>query len=189
MEIADLQDSPWRCMGPVLGRDMLRRELRLVAVGWLGKSHASPGSVPDECIDRLFEAYASGLVIGDPTRGAHTCELCFPENPKTIDGAAVMIADEPVVEWRGKTLRLYGHGQHVVRFKDVLYSCPALILHYILGHGYRPPAEFLDAVRQGAFLSRRDLNPLCETRPICEATRGIDTRDQKTNHADGPGTG
>ena len=35
--------------------------------------------------------------------------------------------------------------------------CPALILHYILDHGYRPPEEFLRALLQGAFLIGDDL--------------------------------
>lgn len=30
---------------------------------------------------------------------------------------------------------------------DKVYVCPTLIYHYILRHGYRPPAEFLEAVR------------------------------------------
>ena len=34
---------------------------------------------------------------------------------------------------------------------------PALLLHYILGHQYRPPDEFLEAVTQGRFLSENDL--------------------------------
>jgi hypothetical protein len=35
--------------------------------------------------------------------------------------------------------------------------CPALILHYILDHEYKPPEEFIQAVEQGRFLRPDDL--------------------------------
>jgi hypothetical protein len=34
---------------------------------------------------------------------------------------------------------------------------PALILHYILDHGYRPPEKFLEATTAGEFLRPEDL--------------------------------
>jgi hypothetical protein len=34
---------------------------------------------------------------------------------------------------------------------------PALLLHYILGHQYRPPDEFVTAVIEGRFLVPEDL--------------------------------
>jgi hypothetical protein len=34
---------------------------------------------------------------------------------------------------------------------------PALLPHYILDHGYRPPDEFLDAVAKGRILTEEDL--------------------------------
>jgi len=35
--------------------------------------------------------------------------------------------------------------------------CPALILHYILDHHYKPPQVFIQAVIQGVFLEESDL--------------------------------
>lgn len=40
-----------------------------------------------------------------------------------------------------------GDGEIDVAGSDKVYACPTLIYHYILRHGYRPPAEFVDAVR------------------------------------------
>jgi hypothetical protein len=34
---------------------------------------------------------------------------------------------------------------------------PALILHYILDHHYRPPDEFIEAVIVGSFLTSAEL--------------------------------
>jgi hypothetical protein len=34
---------------------------------------------------------------------------------------------------------------------------PALLIHYIVDHGYRPPDEFTDAVLHGTFLRPNDL--------------------------------
>jgi hypothetical protein len=41
-----------------------------------------------------------------------------------------------------------------VEHEGRVYVCPALILHYILDHSYRPPDEFVQAVTQGRFLTR-----------------------------------
>ena len=62
----------------------------------------------------------------------------------------------PAVHWRGRDLRLYGHGHYLVRMRDVVYIAPALLLHYILYHHYRPPEEFVEAVVMGSFLTPED---------------------------------
>jgi hypothetical protein len=45
----------------------------------------------------------------------------------------------------------------VVQLEQVVYMAPELLLHYILGHEYSPPEEFLEAVANGRFLSEADL--------------------------------
>src|SRR5262249_57932754 len=100
------------------------------------------GAVPRECIDECVAALHRGI-FSDGTRGMHTCTLCGELLPK--------------VRWKRRTVGLQGHGHYLVQLGRVVYMAPALLLHYILAHGYRPPDEFLNAVREGRFLTEEDL--------------------------------
>ena len=82
-------------------------------------------------------------IVTDGTRGWHTCTLCAVEMPK--------------VEWKGKMVDVPGHGHYLVRYDNAVYMAPALLLHYILDHHYRPPQIFIDAVLNGKFLATDDL--------------------------------
>jgi hypothetical protein len=97
-------------------------------------------------------AYASGHVLADATLGWHDCEICGNEDQS---GPAREIG--PVIHWRGRDLQLYGHGHYLVRSENVVYMVPALVLHYMLAHHYRPPDEFVEAVIVGSFLTSKDL--------------------------------
>jgi hypothetical protein len=119
----------------------------LVAVGWLGNSVTSKGSVEKDVLDALLEAYESNAVFSDGTAGWHDCELCPGPEAWYSDGKI-----GPLICWRGRQIRLYGHGHHLLRHGSIVYMVPALILHYILDHNYRPPEEFLKAVTNGEFL-------------------------------------
>ncbi len=56
--------------------------------------------------------------------GGHTCNLC-----------------------NGNNRAAYGHGEiHVAGPEGVTYIAPALIIHYVAEHKYRPPQDFIDAV-------------------------------------------
>jgi len=92
-------------------------------------------------VDRLMLAYESERIISDASRGWHDCEICTTREQRYPGGMA-----GPVVRWRGRDLRLYGHGHYLVRNENVVYIAPALLLHYILDHQYRPHGEFLEAV-------------------------------------------
>src|SRR5262245_1268399 len=105
-------------------------------VGWLGSAVPTTGPTPDACIDRLFDAYDRRLVLSDGSLGWYDCELCSTEAEWSPGGQI-----GPVIRWQGRELRLYGHGHHLVQHGGKVYICPALILHYILDHGYCPPAE------------------------------------------------
>jgi hypothetical protein len=124
----------------------------LVAVGWLGNSVNSSGSVEDDVVDALLEAYVSKAVFSDGTAGWHDCELCPGPEAWYSEGQV-----GPVIRWRGAQVRLYGHGHHLLKHGSIIYIAPALILHYILDHGYRPPQEFLEATTAGHFLGPDDL--------------------------------
>jgi hypothetical protein len=124
----------------------------LVAVGWLGNSVQSSGPVAEEVVDLLFEAYETKAVFSDGTAGWHNCELCPGPEAWYSDGKV-----GPFIRWRGQQVRLYGHGHHLLRHGSITYMIPALILHYILDHRYRPPQEFLEATVAGEFLRPEQL--------------------------------
>jgi hypothetical protein len=97
-------------------------------------------------------AYESQHVLSDATLGWHDCEICRHRDQRYPGGII-----GPVVHWRERDLRLYGHGQYLVRKENVVYMAPALLLHCILDHHYRPPDAFVEAVVVGSFLTADDL--------------------------------
>ena len=64
---------------------------------------------------------------------------------------------EPNVAWKRQELTVCGLGHHLIRRGQIVYMAPALLLHYILGHQYRPPDELVTAVIEGRFLTPNDL--------------------------------
>jgi hypothetical protein len=165
LEIADLTEfppnhppSPYNFpvsikQGDTWGSGSLPEGLSLVAVGWLGATVPSTGEVDGEIIDALIKAYESKAIFSDGSAGWHDCELCPGPETWYPDGQI-----GPVITWSGRDLRLYGHGHHLLRHGSKVYVVPALILHYIIDHGYCPPDEFLEAVTVGEFLRSEHLN-------------------------------
>jgi hypothetical protein len=125
-----------------VGDGFLPEGLTLRAVGWLERPGFATGTVPKDCIGALVEALR-GAIFHDGYRGYHTCTLCGKFLPE--------------VKWKRRRISLQGHGHYLVQLGQVVYMAPALLLHYILDHGYRPPDEFLNAVSQGRFLTEEDL--------------------------------
>lgn len=134
------------------GQGVLQLGLTLCAVGWLGDCVPNEGETPSECISQLWEAYKTRMVISDGTAGWHDCELCKGKEERYPGGEV-----GPIVGWRGRQLRIYGHGHFLIRHNEIVFLSPVLILHYILDHGYKPPEVFIEAVRQGKFLALEDL--------------------------------
>jgi hypothetical protein len=151
MELPDLhefpENSPPSPYGkPVLmvkvGDGVLPGGLTLRAVGWLERPEFPTGTVPKECIGKLVVALRGGI-FSDGHRGSHSCGLCGKSLPE--------------VTWKRRRLTLQGHGHYLVQLGKVVYMAPALLLHYILEHGYCPPEEFVEAVSTGRFLMEEDL--------------------------------
>jgi hypothetical protein len=149
--------------GTLAGRAALPDGVVLRAIGWLGETIPRVGDTPAACIARLFDAHERGFVIKDHSRGWHSCEVCQR-----------LSADTHLyhkVEWGDRTLQLYGHGHFIVLAKRrlfrrrVAYMYPALLLHYVLVHQYRPPDEFVTAVLCGHFLSDDNL-ALADPEPL-----------------------
>jgi hypothetical protein len=151
MELSDLHEFPKNYPPspygkPVLvvkvGDGLLPKAFALRAVGWLEQPGFAMGNVPKACIGALVEALHGGI-FSDGHRGYHTCTLCGNLLPE--------------IKWKRRRIALQGHGHYLVQLDHIVYMAPALLLHYILEHGYRPPDEFLDAVSKGCFLTEDDL--------------------------------
>jgi hypothetical protein len=101
-------------------------------VGWLDAKAPFPqGNVDAELTAKLL------ILCRRPVnryRGWHQCEFCN-EYPVRIADSEHEIC--------------LGDGEIRVPRKDgtVVYSAPNLIYHYVVRHRYRPPEEFLDALR------------------------------------------
>jgi hypothetical protein len=112
------------------------------AIGWLSSAHDFPkGEVPPQFLEKLREH------LKDPWQtvafwGYHKCDLCPPH----VNAAC------------GKdNLWIPGNG--------VVYVAPAMVLHYIEAHQYKPPDEFIAAVlecpeqKSPEYLKRMDAFP------------------------------
>lgn len=112
-------DLDYRCYFTVKSGKHLR------SVGWLDADHPfTRGDVSSDFLLRLEEFvrqwHDSDISFSDMgTCGAHTCELCK---------------------------ETYSFGEVCVPAGPLLYVAPAMILHYIVDHHYRPPDQFIAAV-------------------------------------------
>jgi hypothetical protein len=107
---------------------------RMVAVGWLHPTHPYPrGTAPTEFVTRLAEfARNWGNSIDALNWGAaggfHECEFCTKPLPSRRFGNDL------------------ASGTFGVPAGDRIFYCPEMISHYVVEHGYLPPAEFVSAV-------------------------------------------
>ena len=93
-----------------------------IAVGWLEGGFDFPtGPTPEDDYSRLKEL-SRGSFMPIVSAGAHQCTVCQFDGPG-------------------------GHGYLLIPGDGHLYAAPKLIVHYIAVHSYRPPEEFLVAVR------------------------------------------
>lgn len=107
----------------------------LRAVGWLDSDQPfDTGPTSKDDFERLCELLVDPWHPPWTYAGYHRCDLCaYTGGPSTI-------------LFRGHTIRI-GLVNLFVPSGDVLYVAPSLILHTIDSHHYRPPEEFLAAVR------------------------------------------
>ncbi|MEV5527899.1 hypothetical protein [Streptomyces prunicolor] len=100
-------------------------------VGWLAEGHAFPrGDVPEGFVEALLELAKDTVNV---YRGMHFCDFCptFQEARQNVRFRDVFIGSGEV---------------HVLGGEGRVYATPALVVHYVADHGYRPPQEFVDAV-------------------------------------------
>lgn len=112
--------------------------------------------------------WASRKLIFTDYCGFHNCEICSDEEHHHARGRIETVLDwegqeikgwrlEPNVSWKGQELTVIGLGHHLIRCGQIVYMAPALLLHYIQCHQYKPPDEFVNAVIDGRFLTQEDL--------------------------------
>lgn len=104
------------------------------AIGWLSRGHAFPTMAPDEEVLDLLWLYCSISV--EQTRGMHDCEFC-------------PVGSARYFERNGHRLLLGTSEIRVFSRDGQIYAAPTLIYHYVAVHRYKPPDEFLQALREG----------------------------------------
>ncbi len=102
------------------------------AVGWLARGHAFPTMTVDEEVPDLLWLFCSISVV--QTRGLHDCEFCPTHSVRCF-------------ERNGQRLSLGSAEIRVFSPEGAIYAAPTLIYHYVAVHHYKPPDEFLQALR------------------------------------------
>ena len=98
----------------------------LLNIGWLEAGHEfSIGDFPEkkELLKKL-----NSMKISYRCRGFHCCDFCVMPRGSGSDG--MERSDN------------YGNGEYRIG----KFAAPALIIHYIRVHDYKPPQEFINAV-------------------------------------------
>ncbi len=100
------------------------------AVGWLsGKQPYPTGGVPPVFVETL-RSHLNPPWQPFTINGLHTCDIG--------GGLWHRWRREPVREWRNL----------FVPTRECVYIAPAMVLHYVIDHSYRPPHEFIEAIQQ-----------------------------------------
>ena len=114
--IPDLTAWAYHHVPELAFRRDLPSPLAAIAVGWLGSSVPTSGSVPELLITVLRTA-SNEYSTDTGELGYHTCAICN---------------------------RFKDRGEFIIETEDRTYVLPRMILHYIDKHRYRPPQQFLD---------------------------------------------
>jgi len=123
-------------------RAYFARGERVRAIGWLEGDHPyTRGAVPGPFLQRLKQHVESAY---QPTMlfGFHECTLCPRDDPNMND------------------LNL------LIPTAELLYMAPAMIVHYIEDHDYRPPEEFIAAVMACPAQQSAEFMALLERFPV-----------------------
>lgn len=111
----------------------------LINIGWLSADHPySIGAVPEELVAKLTRLCRIGV---RRTRGLHRCEFCVSPERSSRKPATSLHDEKGEFVVGGAEIR-------VPSPSGVTFAAPDMIIHYVTDHGYRPPDEFLDALRR-----------------------------------------
>jgi hypothetical protein len=130
-------------------------------IGWLQRGHEFATETPSEEALNLLWSFCSISVM--QTRGVHECDLC--EVPQAVyavrNGTRLLLGTSEIrVFSRTSTANslvkaisnIESSGLIFLRRSELpisIYAVPSLIYHYVQAHHYKPPPEFLDALKEG----------------------------------------
>jgi len=129
-------------------------------VGWLQRGFAFETAPPSEEILDLLWTFCKVSVM--QTRGVHKCDLCDSHSTEAAIRGGVRLllgsAEIRVLSQEGVSplrQRLRGEESAGLLFLKRcavpfnVYAAPNLVYHYVHAHCYKPPDEFLNALRDG----------------------------------------
>jgi hypothetical protein len=103
-------------------------------VGWLEHGHAFEKLKPSEETLDLLWSFCTVSVL--QTRGMQSCDLCQPPMFVSAERGGISLS------LGSSEIRVFSrHGE--------IYASPSLIYHYVNTHHYKPPSEFLQALKDG----------------------------------------
>jgi hypothetical protein len=122
----------------------------VVHVGWLDSTHPfRKGAVESRLIEKMKLLSRTPVEL---YRGKHFCDLCTepPNLEKTFTSKAPGLVRyiDPNCSWARWMDQRSSNGEIRVRYGELTFAAPLLIVHYIEEHGYLPPAEFLKAIEE-----------------------------------------
>lgn len=121
----------------------------IIRVGWLELPSYTKGRVPISFLKKLNAYYQEITEYACLLkRGYHTNELGYkdPEGKQFYqDRIPDLITEYPL-----------GNGEFRVKYKGVYHAAPTMVFEYIIENGYLPPAEFIEAVRFGDVIKKKD---------------------------------
>lgn len=138
-----------------------RADLTAKNIGWLQRGYSFDTAEPSKDILDLIWGFCSAAPIR--SRGGHQCDLCA--TPQTVHAARngvtrllgtseiVVFARDPDTSALRRRLReaesatLFFFRGSTVPFS--IFVAPTLIYHYVESHHYKPPDDFLRALREG----------------------------------------
>jgi hypothetical protein len=131
-----------------------------INVGWLQRGHEFETIPPsEETLDLLWSFCAVKVM---PARGIHQCDLCA--TPQTVyadrNGDRRLLGAAEIRAFSGgssasalaRRLGQMGSGLVLLRSSALpcmVFAAPNLIYHYVQTHHYKPPDEFLRALKEG----------------------------------------
>jgi predicted enzyme related to lactoylglutathione lyase len=119
-------------------------------VGWLQDGHEFPtGDVDADTIAKLNLLLESPRTHILHSKGFHECDLCT-------------IEQRVYPAYKERQIALGSAELWVPAPNGMIYAAPTLIVHYIEDHGYRPPDEFIEAVKAFDLNSDWDGNTVVE---------------------------
>ena len=137
------------------------RSMEAQNVGWLQRGYPFQTMEPsEELLDALWSFCGISVM---QTRGVHQCDLCVPPTSISVSrGGVERHLGSAEIRVFSKTdtrsslsrqlQRIESSGLVFLRNSRVpvsVYAAPNLIYHYVHVHHYKPPDEFLDALRGG----------------------------------------